>query len=137
MNSYEKIYNLLTERRGAKSKAARKARGTEAERREGVFGAGLSGRGGAKQKQADIESDKELTRAGASSSSDPKSKRYSPSLHTMHNAPENVKRRKHSVVISRSDRSNQRHADDVAKGREEKRQRDQAAIDRAEAARRG
>ena len=63
-----------------------------------------------KRKQADIKSDKELTKAGASSSSDPKSKRYSPSLHTMHNAPENVKRRKHSVVIRRSDRSNERHA---------------------------
>lgn len=84
-----------------------------------------------KKKQADIESDKELTRAGASSSSDPKSKRYSPSLHTMHNAPESVKRRKHNVVIRRSDRSNQRHADDVAKAKDKKRQRDQAAIDQA------
>ena len=54
-----------------------------------------------KEKQADIKSDKELTRAGASSSSDPKSKRYSPSLHTMHNAPENIKRRQARVKKSR------------------------------------
>ena len=53
-----------------------------------------------KQKQADIKSDKELTRAGASSSSDPRSKRYSPSLHTMHNDPENIERRKARVKTS-------------------------------------
>ena len=87
-----------------------------------------------KKKQADIKSDKELTRAGASSSSDPRSKRYSPSLHTMHNDPESIKRRKHGVVIRRSNRSNKKHADDVARRREIKRQRDQAAIDRANAA---
>ena len=66
-----------------------------------------------KEKQADIKSDKELTRAGASSSSDPKSKRYSPSLHTMHNSPEGKKRRKHGVVIRRSDRANKKHAQEV------------------------
>ena len=68
MNSYEKVYNILTE---------------------------------GKKKQADIKSDKELTKAGASSSSEPRSKRYSPSLHTMHNAPEGKKRRKAKVRTSR------------------------------------
>ena len=77
MNSYKRIYNILTE---------------------------------GKEKQADIKSDKELTRAGASSSSDPKSKRYSPSLRTVHNSPENIIRRKHGVVIRRSDRANEKHA---------------------------
>ena len=57
-----------------------------------------------KRKQADIKSDKELTRAGASSSSDPKSKRYSPSLHTMHNDPESIKRRKGRAEARRDKR---------------------------------
>jgi hypothetical protein len=80
MNSYKRIYNILTE---------------------------------GKEKQADIKSDKELTRAGASSSSDPKSKRYSPSLRTVHNSPENIIRRKHGVVTRRSDRANKKHAQEV------------------------
>ena len=57
-----------------------------------------------KRKQADIKSDKELTRAGASSSSDPRSKRYSPSLHTMHNDPEKIKRRRERVEAKRDKR---------------------------------
>ena len=57
-----------------------------------------------KRKQADIKSDKELTQAGASSSSDPRSKRYSPSLHTMHNDPENIKRRRERAESKRDKR---------------------------------
>ena len=68
MNTYERIYNILTE---------------------------------GKKKQADIKSDKELTKAGASSSSDSRSKRYSPSLHTMHNAPAGQARRKAKAKASR------------------------------------
>ena len=113
MNSYKKIYNLLTERRGRKSKEARKARG------------------GAKQKQARIKLDKYKTERGATASNQADDPRRSPSLSTDHNSPEDIERRKHQVVISRSDRANQKHADDVARGREEKRQRDQAAIDKA------
>ena len=83
------------------------------------------------QKQKRIALDKEKTAVGATASNQADDPRRSPSLSTDHNSPEGKKRRKHSVVIRRSDRSNKKHADDVARGREEKRQRDQAAIDKA------
>ena len=92
MNSYEKIYNLLTERRGKKSKEARKARG------------------GAKQKQGRIAFDKYKTERGATASNQADDPRRSPSLSTDHNSPENIIRRKHGVVIRRSDRANEKHA---------------------------
>jgi len=74
MNSYEKIYQHLTERRkrtSRKRKAARKER----ERKE----------------------DRRMTSVGATSTSDTTHPRYSPTLSSVHNSPEDIERRKAAV----------------------------------------
>ena len=60
-----------------------------------------------KQKQARIKSDIEKTRVGATGSNEPSDPRYSRAMTSLHNSPEDIKRRKELVKVARIKRRNQ------------------------------
>lgn len=61
-----------------------------------------------KQKQARIKSDIEKTRVGATGSNEPSDPRYSRAMTSLHNSPENMKRRKESVKSSQRKRGREK-----------------------------
>jgi len=86
MNSYEKIYNILTEKRKYPRPRYKRKAGHKEDKRLALA-----------QKQT-------TTPHGGASSDDPKSKRYSPSTHTMNVDPEAIMKRVAAVFARRHSR---------------------------------